>query len=239
VYPKYTQAVFPEVTVESAKGNAILAFATAVGRIGQLGLGLPAWLGAIGATLMLGGFLLTTLDTAVRLMRYILEEIWQVLLSHYDVFHGIRTESNEERKCLEKESAIPTSGSLRLLLTVLNHYWFNTALAVGLMLALLYGTGYQAIWKVFGASNQLLASFGLLLASIWLLVRRKGGLITLIPGVLMLVTSLYALVALLIKNWATPGARPLVVADAIIVLLGIALAALLLQAGLRLKAKAE
>jgi carbon starvation protein len=42
--------------------------------------------GAIAGVILLEGFLVTTLDTAIRLMRYSLEEIWQTLFAKFDVF---------------------------------------------------------------------------------------------------------------------------------------------------------
>ncbi len=60
-------------------GNAPLAFALAVGRTLQLGLGIPVVAGTIFGLLLLEGFLVTTIDTVVRLCRYILEEWWNAL----------------------------------------------------------------------------------------------------------------------------------------------------------------
>ena len=56
-----------------------MAFAVAVGKILYAGLGVPALYGTIFGILMLEGFLLTTVDTLVRLARYLFEELWMAL----------------------------------------------------------------------------------------------------------------------------------------------------------------
>ena len=57
------------------KGNAIVAFALACGRSFS-SLGIPTDLGSVLGILIIEGFLVTTLDTAVRLCRYLFEELW-------------------------------------------------------------------------------------------------------------------------------------------------------------------
>jgi carbon starvation protein len=58
------------------KGNPILAFAVSVGYLVHNSFGIPTALGAIVGILMVEGFVVTTLDSAVRLNRYIFEEFW-------------------------------------------------------------------------------------------------------------------------------------------------------------------
>jgi len=64
----------------------VLTFAMAVGHTTHVGLGLPIAAGALGAMLLLEGFLVTTLDTAIRLTRYMIEEGWATFFGKYDVF---------------------------------------------------------------------------------------------------------------------------------------------------------
>ena len=70
----------------AVKGNPVLTFALAVGHTTHVGLGLPIAAGAVGAMLLLEGFLVTTLDTAIRLTRYMIEEGWAMFFAGYDVF---------------------------------------------------------------------------------------------------------------------------------------------------------
>ncbi len=69
--------VFPCET--GAKANPILAFALGMGGLLNKSLGLPLIYGAIFGILMVEGFVVTTLDTAVRLNRYLFEELWRIL----------------------------------------------------------------------------------------------------------------------------------------------------------------
>jgi carbon starvation protein len=59
--------------------NPVLAFALAVGGIINNSLGIPISVGAIFGILLIEGFVVTTLDSAVRLNRYLFEEFWSLL----------------------------------------------------------------------------------------------------------------------------------------------------------------
>lgn len=63
-------------------GNAPLAFALGVGRTLEHGLGIPTIYGAIFGILILEGFVITTIDTIIRLERYLLEELWATVLTN-------------------------------------------------------------------------------------------------------------------------------------------------------------
>ncbi len=56
--------------------NPILAIALATGNLIHMAFHAPVWVGTILGILLLEGFVVTTLDVAVRLNRYLLEEIW-------------------------------------------------------------------------------------------------------------------------------------------------------------------
>ena len=59
--------------------NPILAVSLATGVLIHTAFGLPLWMGTVLGILLLEGFVVTTLDVAVRLNRYLLEEIWKFL----------------------------------------------------------------------------------------------------------------------------------------------------------------
>ena len=226
-------------------GNAVLTFAMSVGRTANAGLGIPVAYGALGAMLLLEGFLVTTLDTAIRLTRYMIEEGWATFFGRYDVFasaSGVdeadrRPTTVEPRAAVDMTGAggmsiekpklqveppprpIQTSGMSRFALATLRHYWINSGIAVGLMLLLGLNNGYNAVWKIFGSANQLLAALALVVASCWLASRRRRVWYTLLPAVFMLVTSVGMLLYLLVKSYypGLPGTAPLFV-TAIIVL---------------------
>lgn len=76
-FSDYSNIVFP--TLEGAKSNPILAFAAGAGGLLDKAFGIPPVYGTIFGILLVEGFVVTTLDTAVRLNRYLFEELWQVL----------------------------------------------------------------------------------------------------------------------------------------------------------------
>ncbi len=60
--------------------NPILAMALATGNLLHQSFGLPVWGGTVFGILLLEGFVVTTLDVAVRLNRYLFEELWKMAL---------------------------------------------------------------------------------------------------------------------------------------------------------------
>ena len=75
---EYLVIVWPE----TGSGNPILGFALAMGHLlnGSLGVSMP--LGTVLGILMVEGFLITTLDSAVRLNRYLFEELWKAVMKN-------------------------------------------------------------------------------------------------------------------------------------------------------------
>lgn len=74
-YVSYKEIVFPQ----GGKSNPVLAFALGSGLFMENALGIPSYVGIILGILMIEGFVITTLDTAVRLGRLILQEFWRTL----------------------------------------------------------------------------------------------------------------------------------------------------------------
>jgi carbon starvation protein len=78
-FEHYKELVWPMENGYVKQGNAPLAFAVSVGKTLNNSLGIPIAYGTIFGILMLEGFLITTIDTLFRLMRYFFEELWTVL----------------------------------------------------------------------------------------------------------------------------------------------------------------
>jgi carbon starvation protein len=78
-FEHYKELVWPVENGHLKQGKAPLAFAVSVGKTLNNGLGIPIYFGTIFGILMLEGFLITTIDTLFRLMRYFFEELWNVL----------------------------------------------------------------------------------------------------------------------------------------------------------------
>ena len=56
-----------------------------------------------------------------------------------------------------------------------------------------YTNSYTAVWPVFGAANQLIASLALFVISSYLLGKKKPTIYTIVPGIFMLITTVTAL----------------------------------------------
>ena len=137
-------------------GDWIGAFSAGFGQITQPILGT---LGALIAAVMLNAFVLTTLDSATRINRYITEELFG---------EGFK-------------------------IRIFKNRYFATMIIVGLALWLAL-SNWQAIWPIFGASNQLVAALVLMLVSAYLVSIKKPAKITLYPAIFMLFTTLAALI---------------------------------------------
>jgi carbon starvation protein CstA len=201
--------------------------------------------------LLLEGFLVTTLDTAIRLTRYMIEEAWATFFGRYDVFAAdearLRAEAatlaESERGGIELAGAgglsierpdlqdgprgrvIQTRGAGRAALRSLKYYWVNSGIAVALMLLLGWGKGYVVLWKIFGSSNQLLAALTLVVATCWLISKRRPVWYTLVPAIFMLATSVWMLLRELIwkflPGWPETGPLAITTVVVLIVTVGI------------------
>ncbi|MHC5112866.1 MAG: carbon starvation CstA family protein [Planctomycetota bacterium] len=167
-------------------GKAIQTFAVGCGSM-FTHLGIPMAIGCVLGILVIEGFLVTTLDTAIRLARYLVEELWGCLWSSRD--------------------GEPPA--------VLRNPLFNTGCAVGMMLLFAYSERmYDALWPFFGAGNQLIGALALTTVSIWLLKRRRPVWFTAIPAVFMVVTAVAALGWLVRREWGKEGDLRLVIVGA-------------------------
>jgi len=208
-----------------------------VGEAGRAAFGLPIAFGALGGMVLLEGFLVTTLDTAVRLMRYLLEEVWHTLLDAPapDAEGGEVGGACGIPPALDSGAAEPAAPPRWRLARWLEHYWVNSALAVGLTLWFAFSSGILSLWSLFATANQLLAAFVLLLGALWLFRRARPVWTALLPALFMLATTLASLRLLWLKfrPAGAAGGGPAgnrVLFGAVVVLL--ALTVYLLAAGL-------
>ncbi|MCP4685092.1 MAG: carbon starvation protein A [bacterium] len=74
-YTDYMAIAWPEV----GRGNPILAFALSMGHLLNNSIGISLAFGSVIGILIVEGFLITTLDSAVRLNRYLFEEFWKTV----------------------------------------------------------------------------------------------------------------------------------------------------------------
>ena len=74
-YTQYMGYMFPS----EGAGNPILTFALGFGALANGSLGIPIYIATIFGILIVEGFIVTTLDSAVRLNRYLFEELWRFI----------------------------------------------------------------------------------------------------------------------------------------------------------------
>lgn len=163
-YTDYMTYMFPE----AGKGNPILTFALGFGSLANRALGIPLYIATIFGILMIEGFIVTTLDSAVRLNRYLFEELWRFIWKN------------------------PPA--------IMRNYLFNAGLSVFLMFIVAYLNGWKLVWPVFGTANQMMAALALIAISIWLVNRGKLAWYTLVPAILMTITTFYSLIYLFTKQ---------------------------------------
>jgi carbon starvation protein len=77
-HEEYFSVVYPA----GAASNPILGFALAAGRLAHAAFGaVPTAVAVVFGILMVEGFVVTTLDSSVRLCRYLIEEFWQYVFA--------------------------------------------------------------------------------------------------------------------------------------------------------------
>ena len=77
-FADYKSVVWPAADA-ATKSNPILGFSLAAGHLFNIALGIPVALGSVFGILLVEGFVVTTLVAAVRLNRYLFEELWTIL----------------------------------------------------------------------------------------------------------------------------------------------------------------
>jgi len=145
--------------------GGVLAFVEGGAAILSAGTGLDIAIAATMLTVMAALFAGTTMDTGLRLQRYIFQEWGEI----YNI----------------KWMAKPVPATLLSVATCL-------ALAFGAGGA--DGSGGLLIWPLFGTTNQLLAGLTLLVITVMLVRRGSPSIFTLAPLVFVLAMTLFALV---------------------------------------------
>jgi len=171
----YAEIVWPTKAQIAAgvRSNPIFAFALAAGTLFHKALGIPLAIGCVFGILTVEGFIVTTLDTAVRLNRYLFEELWDI------IYNGDPPD-------------------------FLRHYWVNAGLSVALMLLFAMKIKLVLGWLLFGTANQLVSALALIAITSWLLLHGRRFLYTLVPAVLMLITTMTALLLEIFRTYP-PG----------------------------------
>ncbi|MFD2043905.1 carbon starvation protein A [Ornithinibacillus salinisoli] len=142
------------------------------------GLAIPPDVATTIVSIIVVSFAATTLDTSVRLMRYIISEL------------GVEYKMPALTKTHVATSVAVVSSAVLVLLPEGSRG---------------FGSGGYLLWPLFGTSNQLLAGISLLLISIWLKRQGRNYAITLIPMIFLMFMTLYAMFQQVVFQWSWFG----------------------------------
>ncbi len=220
-YPDLTgSALWQTIYADWAKvtgGSAIAAFVVGAGNL--LGaLGIDAIFARALMGVLVASFAGTTLDTATRLQRYVVQELAGTLLPA-----GAAWSQRQRRPA----GLAPLQWPLWALTTPHGATLF--AVGSAFLLALMpapgkpwnyetLGTGGLILWPLFGATNQLLAGLSLVVVSFYLLRRGLPVWISAVPMVFMLAMPAWAL-TIDFQRWWAGGSWPLVAVAAVMLAL--------------------
>lgn len=137
-----------------------------------LSVGMPLKMGIAIMAVMVASFAATTLDTAARVNRYVLQELASTVR-----FRPL------ENAFVATFTAVGLSG------------------AVALLAGDRPGAGGLILWPLFGATNQLLAGLALMVATFYLARRSRAVAVVALPMLLMMVMPAWAMTYDLINNW--------------------------------------
>jgi carbon starvation protein len=160
-------------------------------------IGLKPEVGMTFFALAIAAFLLTTLDTATRLTRF----VWQELFLPRD------------GETLKRD---------RKWVSVCGNSFVATTIVVVFSGYLAFSGNANEIWPVFGASNQMLAALTLLIVTLYLVRKKANFWVALLPMLFMSTITVWALVLLFRSNWGQNGV--LVCATAFLLVMAAALA---------------
>jgi carbon starvation protein len=161
----------------AAGSNGLNAFIQGAGQLAT-GLWIPAEAARTIIAVIVVSFAATTLDSSVRLMRYIIAELGEVY--NFKPLTGVHVATS---------IAVLSSAALVLL----------PEGPRGL------GSGGYLLWPLFGTSNQLLAGISFLLITIWLKRQGRPIVYTLIPMIFLFFMTLWAMVEQVVFEWSGLG----------------------------------
>ncbi|WP_234572930.1 carbon starvation CstA family protein [Rhodohalobacter sp. 614A] len=161
----------------AAGEHGLNAFIQGAGQLAT-GLWIPAEVARTIIAVIVVSFAATTLDSSVRLMRYIISELGEV--------YEIKPLTN-----IHVATSVSVVSSAALVLLPEGPKGI--------------GSGGYLLWPLFGTSNQLLAGISFLLITIWL--KRKGRPIiyTFVPMVFLLSMTLWAMIQQVLFEWSGYG----------------------------------
>lgn len=171
--------------------GSVSAFITGGANLIAAGWGLPVEFASTILAVMVVLFAGTTMDSGVRLQRYIIQEWGEI----YDL------------NALKR-------GSVATLVAV------GTCLLLAFGAGGSSGSGGMIIWPLFGSTNQILASLTLLVISVMLIKLKRPAIYTLVPMVFVLVMAFFAGIIKLKEYWLAKNYL-LVFLDAVVLIVSV------------------
>ncbi|AIF43942.1 carbon starvation protein A [Virgibacillus sp. SK37] len=144
------------------------------------GLAIPPDIATTIVSIIVVSFAATTLDTSVRLMRYIIAELGV----EYKVPALTKTH-------VATTVAVVSSAALVLLPEGPKGF----------------GSGGYQLWPLFGTANQLLAGISLMLIAVWLKRLGRNYAVVLIPMIFLMFMTLYAMFQQVLFEWSWFGSN--------------------------------
>ncbi|MFC4001393.1 carbon starvation protein A [Prauserella oleivorans] len=183
-------AAYPDFS--TASGDATSNFVNGVAHFAN-NLGVPTSIAAIFAAIVVISFAATTMDTGVRLQRYIVQEIAEIA--------RVRAVARNLTAATSIAVLVP------LVLALLPGGGDE-------------GYTFGVLWQLFGTTNQLTAGLALAVIAVWVTKNRRNPVAVLVPLVFLLVMTSWALVVNL-RNFIQESEWVLAPLDAIIFVLAV------------------
>ncbi|MET3696595.1 carbon starvation protein CstA [Bacillus oleivorans] len=177
LFPSTDEFLAKYSSFTAANGSGLSSFVEGAGKLAT-GLGIPEFVATTIVSVIVISFAATTLDSSVRLMRYIIAEIGE----EYN-FKAITTKHSATT------IAVVASAALTLLPKGPNGF----------------GSGGYLLWPLFGTSNQLLAGISLLLIAIWLKRLGRNYMPAFIPMAFLMFMTLWAMISQVFTTWMPFG----------------------------------
>src|SRR5918999_2245001 len=178
----------------TASDGAVGYFVEGVGHFAN-NLGVPVAIATTFAAVVVVSFAATTMDTGVRLQRYIIQEIAEIV--------HVRPVARN----------LTLAGTLAVLIPLGLALYPSSAGGES-------GVAFGYLWRLFGTTNQLTAGLALSVIAVWVFTRNRNPLAQIIPLVFLLAMTTWALFIQL-GQFFSDGAWLLLVLDAVIFVLAI------------------
>ncbi len=154
------------VDFATASDGAVGNFVTGVGHFAT-NIGVPFAIATTFAAVVVVSFAATTMDTGVRLQRYVIHEIGEII--------RVRT--------LSRNAIL---GSTLAVLIPMALVFYPSGEGVG-------DFAFGRLWRLFGTTNQLTAGLALAVVAVWVFTRNRNPLFQIVPLTFLLAMTTWAL----------------------------------------------